>query len=163
MNLLHPETLVFWTTLFFLLFFFLFVKMAWKPILKTIKDREASIENALAEADKAREEMAKLNADNQKILNEARAERDQMLKEAKELKEQLISKAREEAQHEANKEVEKAKIVIESEKQAAIKELKNQVSELSISIAEKVIDSELSDKNAQLKHVEKLISEIKLN
>jgi F-type H+-transporting ATPase subunit b len=163
MNFFHPETLVFWTTLFFLLFFFLFIKLAWKPILKTIKEREESIENALLEADKAREEMAKLKADNQKILNEARAERDQMLKEAKELKEQIIAKAREEAQIEANKEIDKAKAVIQSEKQAAIKELKNQVSELSINIAEKVIGEELKDKKAQIKQVEKLISDIKLN
>jgi F-type H+-transporting ATPase subunit b len=163
MNFFHPETLVFWTTLFFLIFFFLFIKLAWKPILKTIKEREESIENALQEADKAREEMAKLKADNQKILNEARAERDQMLKEAKELKEQMITKAREEAQAEANKEIEKARAVIQSEKQAAIKELKNQVSELSIDIAEKIIGEELKDKNAQIKQVEKLISDIKLN
>ena len=163
MNLLHPETLVFWTTLFFLIFFFLFVKLAWKPILKTIKEREQSIEDALLQADKAREDMAKLKADNEKILNEESAQRDNMLKEAKELKEQIINKARKEAQTEAGKEIEKAKRVIESEKQAAIKELKNQVSELSINIAEKVLGEELKDKNEQLKQVDKLVSQIKFN
>ncbi len=163
MNLTSPETLIFWMTLFFLIFFILLKKFAWKPILNAVKEREESIENALLEADKAREEMARLKADNQKILNEARAERDQMLKEAKALKEQIINKAREEAQLEANKEIEKAKLVIESEKQAAIKELKNQVSELSVSIAEKVLGEQLKNKEAQLKQVEKLVSDIKLN
>jgi len=163
MNLFHPETLIFWTTLFFLIFFFLFVKLAWKPILKTINEREKSIEDALLEADKAREEMARLQADNQKILNEARAERDQMLKEAKMLKEQIVNKAREEAKAEAGKEIEKAKSVIENEKQAAIKELKNQVSELSVNIAEKVLGEQLKDKDNQLKQIEKLVSDIKFN
>ncbi len=163
MNLTSPETLIFWMTLFFLIFFFLLKKFAWKPILNAVKERETSIENALLEADKAREEMARLKADNQKILNEARAERDQMLKEAKVLKEQIINKAREEAQIEAGKEIEKAKRVIESEKQAAIKDLKNQVAEYSLVIAEKVLGEELKDKNQQLKQVEKLVSEIKLN
>ena len=73
MNLTSPETLIFWMTLFFLIFFFLLKKFAWKPILNAIKEREESIENALLEADKAREEMARLKADNQKILNDARA------------------------------------------------------------------------------------------
>ncbi len=163
MNLTSPETLIFWMTLFFLIFFFLLKKFAWKPILSAVKEREESIENALLEADKAREEMARLKADNQKILNEARAERDQMLKEAKVLKEQIINKAREEAQIEAGKEIEKAKQVIESEKQAAIKDLKNQVAEYSLVIAEKVLGEELKDKDQQLKQVEKLVSEIKLN
>jgi len=163
MNFFHPETLIFWTTLFFLLFFLLFVKLAWKPLLNTIKEREKSIEDALLEADKAREEMAKLKADNQKILNEARAERDEMLKEAKTLKEQIINNAREEAQVEAGKQIEKAKQIIDSEKQTAIKELKNQVSVLSVAIAEKILKEELKDKDKQLKQAEKLISEIKLN
>ena len=163
MNFFHPETLVFWTTLFFLVFFFLFIKLAWKPILKTINEREKSIEDALNEAEKAKEEMARLKADNEKILNEARAQRDEMLKDAKQLKEQMIASAKDEAQKAADKEIAKAKDVIESEKHAAIKALKNQVSELSISMAEKVLNEELKDKDAQLKHIEKLISGIKLN
>ncbi len=163
MNLTSPETLIFWMTLFFLIFFFLLKRFAWKPILNAVKEREESIENALLEADKAREEMARLKADNQKILNEARAERDKMLKEAKEMKEQIIAKAKEEAQIEAGKEIEKAKQVIESEKQAAIKDLKNQVSELSILMAEKVLGQELKDKDAQMKYIEKQVSDIKLN
>jgi len=163
MNFFHPETLIFWTTLFFLLFFFLFLKLGWKPILKTINEREKSIEDALAEADKAKEEMAQLKADNQKILNEARAERDLMLKEAKELKNQIVNKAKEEAQVEAGKEIEKAKVLIQSEKQAAVKDLKNQVSKFSLEIAEKVLSEELKDSATQMKHIEALVSDIKLN
>ncbi len=163
MKFFHPETLVFWTTLFFLVFAVLFYKLAWKPILNIIGEREKSIEDALAQADLAKEEMAKLKADNQKILNEARAERDQMLKEAKQMKEQIINQAKEDAQKVANKEIAKAKEVIENEKQRAVKELKNQVSELSINMAEKVLSQELKDKDTQLKHIEKLISDIKLN
>lgn len=163
MNFVAPESLVFWTTIIFLILLFLLKKLAWKPILGAVKDREESIMNALKEAENARKEMQNLTADNERILKEARAERDALLKEAREMKENLISDAKEEAQVQANKVVEQAQATIQAEKQAAITDLKNQVAELSIGIAEKVVRGELSDKDKQTKLVEDLLKEVTIS
>jgi F-type H+-transporting ATPase subunit b len=164
MDLITPELgLIFWTTLSFLILLFILGKFAWKPILNAVNDREEGIKNSLAEADKARQEMLDLKSDNEKILNEARAERDGMLKEARDIKNNLIEEAKDEAKVQANKLMEQAKIAIQNEKLAAIADIKSQVANLSIDIAEKVVKDELSDKNKQLKLVEQLLGEVKLN
>jgi len=142
--------LFFWQTLLFLLLFFLLKKFAWKPILNAVNEREDGIKNALAEADNARQEMENLKSDNEKILKEARAERDAMLKDAREIKESMISEAKEEAKTQATKLIEQAKTTIQNEKLAAITDLKNQVADLSINIAEKVMQEELSSKDKQV-------------
>jgi len=152
-----------WQTLLFIALLLLLKKFAWKPILNAVNDREEGIKNALAEADKARQEMQNINADNERILKEARSERDGMLKEAREIKNNLIEEAKEEAKIQANKLVEQAKTSIQSEKLAAITDLKNQVAELSINIAEKVMKDELSNKDKQLKLVAQMLKEAKLN
>lgn len=163
MNLTAPESLIFWTTLIFLVFLFLLRKFAWKPILGAVKSREDSINNALLSAEQAKKDIQNLKADNEKLLQEARAERDAMLKEAREIKDKMISEAKEEAQTQGAKMIEQAKSTIESEKNAAMAELKNQVSSLSLEIAEKVLKSELSDKESQTKLVEKMLGDVKLN
>tara|TARA_R110001583_G_scaffold103863_3_gene251142 strand:+ start:29412 stop:29903 length:492 start_codon:yes stop_codon:yes gene_type:complete len=163
MNLVAPESLVFWTTIIFVALLFLLKKVAWKPILGAVKDREDSINEALKSAENARKEMQNLTADNERILKEARAQRDGLLKEAREMKENIISEAKEEAQVQANKVVEQAQATIQSEKQAAIADLKKQVAELSINIAEKVVRGELADKNKQTKLVEDMLKEVTLS
>ncbi|WP_333693446.1 F0F1 ATP synthase subunit B [Flavobacterium sp.] len=163
MNLTSPESLIFWTTLIFVIFFFLMKKFAWKPILGAVKSREESINNALAAAEKAKLEMQNLTASNERLLAEARAERDVMLKEAREIKEKMINDAKAEAQAQGEKMIAQAKSAIESEKNAAMAELKNQVSTLSIEIAEKVLKSELSNTEAQTQLVEKMLGDAKLN
>lgn len=163
MNFVAPESLIFWTTIIFLAFFFLLKKLAWKPILNAVKEREDSINEALLSAEKARLEMLNLISDNERILKEARAERDAMMKDAKEIKDKLISEAKDEAKMQSSKIIEQAKFTIENEKQAAIVELKNQVAELSISIAEKIIKEELSSKDKQLKVIGDLLKDVKLN
>ena len=155
--------LFFWQIILFVALLLLLRKFAWKPILNALNDREDGIKNALAEADKARQEMLNINADNERILNEARAERDGMLKEARDMKTNLIEEAKDEAKAQANKLVEQAKTTIENEKLAAIKDIKSQVANLSIDIAEKVVKEELSNKDKQLKLVDQLLGEIKLN
>lgn len=155
--------LFFYQILLFVLLLFLLKKYAWKPILKAVNDREEGIRSALAEADKARQEMKNINADNERILKEARTERDSMLKEAHEIKNNLIEEAKEEARAQAKKLIEQAKTTIHNEKQAAITELKNQVADLSIHIAEKVVKGELSDKSKQLKIVDQMLDDVKLN
>ena len=152
-----------WQTILFILLILLLKKFAWKPILNAVNEREEGIKNALAEADKARQEMQNINADNERILKEARTERDGMLKEAREIKNNLIEEAKEEAKTQGNKLIEQAKTSIQSEKLAAIADLKNQVAELSMNIAEKVVKDELSNKDKQLKLVEQMLKDAKLN
>jgi len=163
MNFTSPESLVFWTTLIFLVFFLLMRKLAWKPILGAVKDREDSINNALLSAENAKKDMLNLKADNEKLLAEARAERDLMMKEAREIKEKMIADAKTEAQTQGEKMMDAAKAAIESEKNAAMAQLKNQVSSLSLEIAEKLLKDELSNKEAQTKLVEKMLGDAKLN
>ncbi len=154
--------LFFWQILLFILLYFLLKKFAWKPILNAVDDREEGIKNALEEAENARKEIQNLTADNERILKEARIERDAMLKEAREMKESMITDAKDEAKAQATKVIDQAKTTIEAEKHAAIAEIKNQVAELSLGIAEKVMRSELSDKNKQIKLVEDMLKEVKL-
>jgi len=155
--------LFFWQIILFVVLLLLLRKYAWKPILNALNDREEGIKNALDEADKARQEMQNINADNERILNEARAERDAMLKEGGDMKNNLIEEAKDEAKAQANKLVEQAKTTIQNEKLAAIADIKNQVADLSINIAEKVVKDELSNKDKQLKLVEQLLGEVKLD
>lgn len=141
----------------------LLAKFAWKPIMTAITAREVGIASAISAAENARKEMQALQADNQRILNEARAERDAMMKEAREIKEKLIADAKTSAQAEGDKIIAQAKASITSEKNAAMAELKGQVSALSVEIAEKLLKSELSNKEAQNNLVEKMLDDVKLN
>ncbi len=164
MDLVNPGIgLIFWTTLTFLILLLLLRKFAWKPILKAVKAREDSIEDALEAAALAKEEMANMKADNEKILNEARMERDKLLKEARELKDKIINEAKEKATAEQNKIFEAGKISIQNQIAAAETKLKNTVAELSVQIAEKIIKDELSDKKKQEKLINDLIDNVNLN
>ncbi|MEC5164808.1 F-type H+-transporting ATPase subunit b [Flavobacterium sp. PL11] len=163
MNLTAPESLIFWTTIIFIVFFLLLRKFAWKPILGAVKGREESINNALASAESARREMQNLTADNERILQEARLERDNMLKEAREMKDKMIADSKKEAQIQGERMIAQAKIAIEAEKNAAMAELKSQVSILSLNIAEKLLKDQLSNNEAQTKLIENMLGDVKLN
>ena len=154
--------LFFWQTILFILLLILLKKYAWKPILDALNSREEGIKSALEEADKARQEMVDLQSSNEKIIKEARAERDALLKDARMIKDKMITEAKDEAKSQSNKIIEQAKITIDNEKQAAITELRNQVAELSIGIAEKIMKDELSDKDKQVKLIEKMLKEADL-
>ena len=154
--------LFFWQMILFLLLLFLLKKFAWKPILDALNSREEGIKNALDEADKARQEMVDLKSSNEKILKEARIERDNLLKDARMIKDKMITEAKDEAKAQSNKIIEQTKQTIENEKLAAITELKNQVAELSIGIAEKIMKDELSSKDKQVKLIEKMLDEARL-
>ncbi|GER58724.1 ATP synthase subunit b [Patiriisocius marinus] len=155
--------LFFWQLLMFVLLVILLGKFAWKPILSAIEGREEGIKDALDAAEKAKLEMANLNADNERLLQEARAERETMMKEAREIKAKMIADAKEEAQAEANKTIANAQAAIESEKKAAVAELKSTVATLSVDIAEKMVKSELSNKDKQLELVNSMLNDAKLN
>lgn len=166
MDLITPEIgLIFWSGLSFAILFFILAKFAWKPILGAVNEREEGIKKALASAEEARKEMQNLQADNEQLLKEARAERDAMMKEAREIKDKIIADAKDEAKEVATKLIVNAQASIEQEKQAALAELKKQVADLSIGIAETVIKKELTSKGDQLKLVEGMLEEVtfKLN
>lgn len=155
--------LFFWQAIILVILIVLLAKFAWKPILTALAAREEGISNALLAAENAKKDMQNLKADNEKLLAEARAERDLMIKEAREIKEKMIADAKSEAQGQGEKMIESAKATIESEKNAAMAELKNQVSTLSLEIAETLLKGELSNKEAQTKLVEKMLGDAKLN
>ena len=160
MDLVTPEFgLIFWTSITFLALLFILKKFAWKPILGAVSEREKGIKDALASAVEARKEMENLQADNERILKEARAEREAMLKDARELKSKMIDDAKQDAKIEANKLITQAQAAIEAEKKAAIADLKSQVAQISISIAEKVVHDELSNTEKQEKLVESMLDD----
>ena len=148
--------------LFLVLVFFL-RKFAWKPILEAVEGREEGIKNALQAAEKAKADMQALNADNERILAEAKADRDKLLKEAREMKDNIISEAKDKASQEADKVMAAAKEQINNEKMKAVTELKNQVAELSIEVAEKILKSELKDADKQKELVAAALKEAELN
>lgn len=163
MNLVAPESLIFWTTLIFVLLIILLRKFAWKPILGAVRGREDSINEALASAEKARLEMQNLKADNEKLLQEARNEREAMIKEAREIRKKMVAEAEEDTRERTSEMIAQAQDAIAAEKRAAIAELKNQVADLSLEIAEKVVRAELSDKNKQMQLVDKMLQDATLN
>lgn len=164
MELLTPSIgLIFWTTIVFVILLFILAKFAWKPILKAVNEREQHIEDALNQAKKAREEMAYLKSENERILQEAREERDTMLKEAREMRDKTIQVAKENAKIEAEKIIASARESIQNEKAAALSDIKNQVAALSVGVAEKVLGKELNQKEAQTSYVNQLINDINLS
>jgi len=164
MDLVTPSFgLVFWTTLSFLTVLFLLGKFAWNPIVKSIKDREESIQKALDAAKLAKEEMRSLQKSNEALLQQAREERDQLMKQARETKEQMISEAKQKARETADKMLADAREEIRNEKTKAMNELKNQVAGIAFEIAEKVLAEKLADKDKQQETVSKALSEIHFN
>ena len=154
--------LFFWQLLIFIFLVLLLKKFAWKPILDTVNERESSIKDAMSEADKARDEMAAIQESNQKVLKEARAEREALLKDARNTGAEIVAQAKSDAKTEANKIISQAQEAIQNEKRAAVNELKNQVAQISLEIAEKVIDTELANKDKQAQLVDKLLKDSSL-
>lgn len=152
--------LFFWQTLLFVALLLLLKKFAWKPILDAVNERETSIKDSLSAAEKARDDMEAVQADNKRILKEARAERDALLAEAKTASVKIVNQAKEDAKAAADKITAQAQETIQNEKIAAINELKGQVASLSIDIAEKVLQTELKDKATQEQLVTQLVKEI---
>lgn len=164
MNLLAPGFgLIIWTVLAFVVFFLILKKFAWKPILGSLKERENSIADSLATAEKVKAEMAQLKSENEALLAKAREERAQMLKEARETKDRIINEAKEQAKAEASKIMSDAQSAINAQKMAALTEVKNQVGNLVIDVAEKVLRKELSSKADQETYIRDLAREVKLN
>lgn len=164
MGLITPGLgLIFWSALGFLIVLFILSKYAWKPILSALDEREKNIEEALKSAEIARNEMANLKAENEKIIHEAKIERDEMLLKANETAKQMIEEAKHAASLEGAKMIENAKAAIETEKLAALEEMKVQVGVLALNVAEKILKRNFSEDAAQQTLVEELVKDIKLN
>jgi F-type H+-transporting ATPase subunit b len=164
MELLLPKLgLLIWTLLAFLIVFFLLKKMAWPAIIKGLRDRENSITESLATAQKVKEEMALMKSENETLLAKAREERGLMLKEARDTKDKIINEAKEQAKVEANKIITEAQIAINAQKMAALTDVKNQVGKLVIEVSEKVLRKELGNKDAQEAHIKGLVDGVKMN
>ncbi len=164
MDLITPGFgLVFWQTIVFLGLVFVLSRYAWKPMLNAVKERESSIEASLSAAEKAKDEMAKLQSDNEKLLDEARLERDKMLKEALASANRIKGEAKEDASKISGKMIEDAKAAINTEKDAAMTEMKNHVAALSMEIAEHLLRQNLSDDEQQKQLVTRFINELNIN
>lgn len=164
MELVTPGIgLIFWQTLTFIVVLFLLSKFAWKPIMGALREREVSIESALAAAEKAKLEMQGLKTENEKLLAEARMERDRILKEASDAANMLVETAKQKANEEGGRMIAQARESIENEKRAAITEVKNMAAALSVDIAERILRKELSNPQAQHELAKDYINEVTLN
>ncbi|HSC54860.1 MAG TPA: F0F1 ATP synthase subunit B [Phnomibacter sp.] len=164
MELLSPGLgLIIWNFVAFLVLLFLLKKFAWKPILKSLDERETNIADSIATAEKVKAEMALLQSENEELLVKAREERAEMLKEAKLLHDKIINEARESAKLEGNKIIAEAQVAINNQKMAAITDVKNQVGALVVEVAEKVLQRELANKADQEAYIRDISQTVKLN
>ena len=164
MDLLTPELgLFFWTLIAFLLVFVILKKFAWKPILNSLGEREKGIADSIATAERVKSEMGQLQAENEKLLIQAREERSLMLKEAKEMKDRIVGEAKEQAKAEANKIIVDAQQQILQQKNAALTEVKNEIGNLAVEVAGKILRKQLSSAEGQETYMKMLADDIKLN
>lgn len=164
MELLTPGTgLIIWQLIVFLLLFFLLAKLAWKPIINSLKEREKSIQDALDTAEKARLEMSRLKSDNENLLKQAREEREKILRDARDASNRMKDEAQAEAKKAGERIIEEARAAIQAEKTTALKEVKALVASLSLDVASKILRKNLSDDKAQKELTQQYIKDIKLN
>ena len=164
MELLTPGTgLIFWQVIVWIILIVFLAKFAWKPIIGSLKIREDSIKEAIESAEQAKEEMAKLKSENEKLLQEARLDRDEMLKQARESGNVIIEEAKVAATTISAKMIKDAKATIYTEKQAVLTEVKNQVAMLSLEIAEKLVKKQLNNDKEQKEVVADFVKGINLN
>ena len=162
--LLTPGTgLIVWQAIIFILLVIFLGKFAWKPILSSLNERETSIQQALDQAEKAKLEMASLKADNEKLLREARDERDKILRDAREAASRFSEQAQAEACKSADRILEEAKAAIQIEKQAALRDVREQVATFSLQVAEKLMKKNLADDKSQKELINSYITDLKLN
>lgn len=155
--------LLLWSTVFFLLFWFIVGKMAFRPIKDALKNREISIKNALESAEEAKREVAAMKAENQQLQKKAQEERSLILKEARETADRMINEAKNKAKSEATHIIENAGREIESQKQAAIRDIRNEVGSMAVRISEKILKDELSTENRSTEHINRLVEDMSKN
>jgi F-type H+-transporting ATPase subunit b len=164
MDLLTPAFgLIFWTLVAFLGAFFILKKFAWPAIINGLNEREKTIADSLATAERVKQEMAQMKSENEALMAQAREERAQMLKEAKETKDKIINEAKEQAKIEANKIIVDANAAILNQKMAALTDIKNQIGNMVVEVSEKVIRRELTSGADQEGYIRKLADDLTNN
>ena len=164
MQLITPDFgLLFWMLVSFIIFVIILKKYAWKPILKSIKERDESIEHALKSAEEARTEIGEIKKESERIRQDVLIEREKIIDKAVHEKDKIVEAAKHQAKAEADKIFQETKQDIEHEKKQAIIELKNQVATVSIQIAEKVLRKEMANKKDQEQYINDLLKETNLN
>lgn len=164
MDLLTPELgLFFWTLVAFLAVFFILKKFAWKPILKSLSERETGIAESIAAAERVKKEMSQMQAENEKLMEQARAERSAMLKEAKDQQDRIINEAKEKTKAITDKMMADAQQQIQQQKMAALTEVKNEIGKLAVEVSEKILRKQLEGVDAQSHYANLLTEEIKMN
>lgn len=164
MELITPSTgLLFWMLIGFGILFFILAKFAWPIVMNAINSREERIESQLAEAERVRNDMKNLKSEHQELLAQAKEERDRILADARKIREKLYDETKETANKEAQAIIEDAKKAIHFEKMKAMTDIKNEIANMSIEIAEKVLRNELSEKEKQEQLVNNLLKDINLN
>lgn len=164
MALVTPDIgLIIWQLIIFLIVLIILRAFVWRPISDALRTRESFIQDSLDAAENAKKEISQLKADNEYLLKEARIERDKILKDATQAANQIKEDAKEETSKITSKMVEDAKSVIQAEKNAALKDVKQLVASLSIEVAEKVLRKQLGDKKSQDALVKDFIKDIKVN
>jgi len=164
MELITPSFgLLFWMLVGFGILFFILAKFAWPVITKMIAEREKHIQEQLSAADLVRQDMGRLQAEHKKLLVQAKEERDAILADARKLRDRLYEETKAKANEEANAIVDEAKKAIHFEKMKAVTDIKNEIANMSIEIAEKVLRQELTDKAKHEELVEKWMQDINLN
>ena len=164
MELITPSFgLFFWMLIGFAILFFILKKFAWPVITKLISEREKYIEEQLTAAEKVRQDMGNLQAEHQKLLKEAKEERDMILADARKMRDKMYEDAKKKSATEANAIIEEAKQAIHYEKMKAVTDIKNEIANMSIEIAEKLLRQELSDKEKQEALVTGWMKEFEMN
>ena len=162
MNLMLPDSgLLFWMTIIFAIVFFVLAKFGFPIITGMVEKRNKRISDSLEAARIAEEALAQLTQEQERIISETRATQAKLMQEAAAERDKMIAQAQDKAREEAQKIMDDARVRIQQEKEAAVREVRQEVAKLSIVIAEKVVRKELSSYDAQKALVDKLLNEVK--
>ena len=161
MDLLIPDSgLLFWMTLVFVIVFLILWKWGFPSIVKMVNDRKAYIDGCLKKAREANEKLANIQKEGELLLQQAREQQSKILKEASDTRDAIVEKAQDKARDEGARIISDAKAEIQNEKQAAIRDIRNQVAELSVQIAEKILRQKLSGDKEQNELIDRLLDEV---
>lgn len=160
MGLLQPESgLLFWMLLSFGIVFFILAKFGFPVITKMVDERKNYIQDSLDAAQKANEQLASIKEQSEDILSSAKAEQVKILKEAADTRDRIVAEARDQAKVAGAKEMEDIRKQIQAEKEQAIRDIRRQVAELSVDVAEKVLRDSLKDPKEQMSMIDRLVDE----
>ena len=161
MNLMLPDSgLLFWMTIIFAIVFFILAKFGFPIITGMVDKRAKRIDEAIAAARKAEESLAGLAQEQERLLAEAKAEQAKILQEAASQRDNMIAQAQEQAREEAKKIMDEAKVRIQEEKEAALRDVRKEVALLSVTIAEKIVRKELSTDKGQMELIDRMINDL---